>query len=194
MRSIINILLLAAILFLGWLLINSIKEPIQFQAEKQKREGAVVEQLKEIRTSLEIYKAIKGDYPSTFDSLKMVLRDGKIPLVQVYDDLSDPTGESYIYDTVYFNASDSVKSLGIAIDSLDLVPFGNGATFSIQTDTMTYQSTLVDVVEVGVKRKVFMGPFADPKYGKYDDKYDPNSMIKFGDMNAPNLSGNWGER
>lgn len=194
MRLIINLLLLGAIIILGWLLVTNIQEPIKFQAEKDKRESAVVSQLKEVRTSLEIYKAITGEYPNTFDTLKLVLKSGQIPIVQVYDDPSDPTGESYIYDTLYFSAIDSMRSLGISIDSLDLVPYSDGAKFQIQSDTMTYQSTLVDVVEVGVRRKVFMGPYADPRFGKYDNSYDPNSMLKFGDMNAPNLSGNWGER
>lgn len=194
MRLIINLLLLGLIVVLGWLLVSNIQEPIKFKAEKEKRESAVVSQLKDVRSTLEIYKAITGEYPKSFDTLKMVLKSGQIPLVQVYDDPNDPTGESYIYDTLYFSAIDSVKNLGISIDSLDLVPYGQGATFTIQADTVTYQSTLVDVVEVGVRRKVFMGPYADPRFGKYDNSYDPNSIMKFGDMNAPNLSGNWGER
>jgi len=194
MRLIVNLVLLIAIVGLAWVLVSVIQEPIMFKAEKEKRESAVVSQLKDIRTSLEIYKAIAGEYPKNFDTLKYVLKNGQIPLVQVYDDPSDPTGESYIYDTLYFSAVDSIRSLGIGIDSLDFVPFGEGTKFDIQADTVTYQSTLVDVVQVGVKRKFFMGPFADPRFGKYDNSYDPNSTIKFGDLNAPNLSGNWGER
>lgn len=194
MRLIINLLLLVLIVVLGWLLVTNIQEPIMFKAEKEKRESAVVSQLKDVRSTLEIYKAITGEYPKSFDTLKYVLKTGQIPLVQVYDDPNDPTGESYIYDTLYFSAVDSIKSLGISIDSLDLVPYSDGAKFNIQADTMTYQSTLVDVVEVSVRRKAFMGPYADPRFGKYDNSYDPNSLLKFGDMNAPNLSGNWGER
>ena len=134
MRLIINLLLLGAIIILGWLLVTNIQEPIKFQAEKDKRESAVVSQLKEVRTSLEIYKAITGEYPNTFDTLKLVLKSGQIPIVQVYDDPSDPTGESYIYDTLYFSAIDSMRSLGISIDSLDLVPYSDGAKFQIQSE------------------------------------------------------------
>lgn len=195
MRTIINVVLLLVIIALGWLLILNIQEPILFKAEKEKREKAVVDQLKQIRTSMEIYKGIEGKYADNFDSLKYVLKTGQIPLVQVYDDPNDPTGENYIYDTLYFSAKDSMRTLGISIDSLDYVPYGSeGAEYSIQADTMTYQSTLVDVVEVGIKRKDFMGPFGDNRFSKYDNSYDPNSVIKFGNLNAPNLSGNWGER
>ncbi|MFT5763677.1 MAG: hypothetical protein ACI8X3_001102, partial [Saprospiraceae bacterium] len=37
----------------------------------------------------------------------------------------------------------------------------------------------------------FMGQFASIKYARYDANYDPNSFLKFGDLNAPNLTGNW---
>ncbi|NNE27785.1 MAG: hypothetical protein HKN09_13145 [Saprospiraceae bacterium] len=56
---------------------------------------------------------------------------------------------------------------------------------------MTYQSTLVSVVEVGTRWKEFMGEYGSIRYAKYDNSYDPNRMLKFGDMSAPNLTGNW---
>jgi hypothetical protein len=77
------------------------------------------------------------------------------------------------------------------LDSLPFVPFSDNALFEIQADTITYQSTVVNVVQVGVQRKLFMGPYADPMYSKFDNRYDPNSRLKFGDMNTPNTSGNW---
>ena len=75
--------------------------------------------------------------------------------------------------------------------TLSKVPYTDGRDFSISADTLTYQSTLVNVVEVGTLRKDFMGKYADARYAKYDDSYDPMSVLKFGDMNSPNTSGNW---
>ena len=74
---------------------------------------------------------------------------------------------------------------------MEFVPFGEGEMFEISADTMTYQSTLVNLVEVGVVRSKFMGIYADKRFQKYDDNYKPNSKIKFGDLNKPSLSGNW---
>ena len=88
-------------------------------------------------------------------------------------------------------AIDSINNMGINLDSLRFVPYGSGTTFNIQADTITYQSTLVNVVEVGIPRFKFMGPYADKRYATYDDSYDPNKPLKFGTMNAPNLAGNW---
>jgi hypothetical protein len=125
--------------------------------------------------------------------LKEVLEGGKFRVISVLGDPDDPNFDrnNLQYDTTYFPAIDSVRALRINLDSLRYVPFGNGAMFEIAADTITYQSTLVNVVEVGVQRKLFMGKYADPLYGKYDNRYDPNSKIKFGDLNTPNTSGNW---
>jgi hypothetical protein len=81
----------------------------------------------------------------------------------------------------------------IKFDLTDLpsIPFGEGKSFTIEADTITYQSTLVNVCEVGTRWKDFMGEYASVKFSKYDNSYDPNKRMKFGDMNAPNLSGNW---
>ena len=113
-------------------------------------------------------------------------------IIKVIGDPDDPnfTGE-ITYDTSYASAYDSIQAMNINLDSIRFVPFGEGATFEIQADTITYQSTMVEVVEVGTRRKTFMGRYADPRYAKYDNTYDPNSFIKFGNMNAPNLAGNW---
>jgi hypothetical protein len=71
------------------------------------------------------------------------------------------------------------------------VPYTENQLFDIKADTLTYQSNLVNVVEVGTRYKDFMGEYADPKYKKYAKFYDPEHMLKFGDMNSPNTSGNW---
>jgi hypothetical protein len=193
MRIVINLVLAAVVVGLVWVLISSIREPIQFKAEKQKREQAVVDRLMKIRTAQEAFRNIKGGFAPSFDSLSKVLRTDSFAIVKVIGDPDDPdfTGQ-IIYDTTYMAAYDSIRSvLGMSLDSLAYVPYSNGEQFDIQADTITYQSTNVPVVEVGVRRKAFMGPFKDPRFARYDSDYNPNSVLKFGNMNAPNLSGNW---
>ena len=51
--------------------------------------------------------------------------------------------------------------------------------------------TTVDVVEVGIAYKDFMGDFGDAKYKKYDNLYDPGKKIKFGSLSKPILTGSW---
>jgi len=178
---------------LGYLLVNSIQEPIKFKEVKDRRQDAVVDKLITIRKMQEFYRDIEnGSFAGSFDSLTHVLRTGKFRNIKVVGDPDDPnfTGE-ITYDTTYSNAIDTVKALGINLDSLQFVPYGGGATFEIMADTLTYQSTLVNVVQVGTKYQNFMGTFADPKYARYDNSYKPGKLLKFGDMTKPNLSGNW---
>lgn len=193
MRIVINLVLAAIVVGLVWVLISSIQEPIAFKAEKEKRENAVIDKLMKIRTAQEAFRNIKGGFAPSFDSLSYVLKNDSFAIIKVIGDPDDPnfTGE-IIYDTTYLPAYDSIRSvMGMSLDSLRYVPYGRGQSFEIEADTITYQSTTVPVVEVGVRRKVFMGPFKDPRFARYDSGYDPNSVLKFGNMNAPNLSGNW---
>ena len=190
MRLLLNIILILGIAGLAYLLYYNIKEPIAFQAEKNKRETQVIDKLMDIRTSQEIYKSITGEYASNFDTLVHVLKTQDIPQYKVLGNPDDETAE-FTIDTLYYNALDSMTALGISLDGLGTVPYSDGKQFAISADTLTYQQTLVNVVEVGIQRVAYMGQFGDPKYAKYDKAYDPFSMIKFGNMNSPNLSGNW---
>ncbi len=192
MRLVINLILAAIVVGLVYVLYSSIREPIAFKAEKQRREQAVIDRLITIRQAQEHFRDIKGGFAPTFDSLKHVLRTDSFRIVKVEGDPDDPdfTGE-ITYDTIYRAAKDSINKLGIKLDSIEYVPFGKGATFDIAADTITYQKTVVNVVQVGTPRNTFMGRFADERFKRYDRSYDPGSVIKFGDMNKPNLSGNW---
>jgi hypothetical protein len=193
MRTVINLVLLVIAAGLVWVLINSIREPIAFGDELNRRTDAVVERLKDVRTAQQLYRDVTGEgFASDFDSLEYIIRNGRIPIVSVFGDADDPNFDGVIrYDTIYRSAFDSAVSLGLPIDSLRYVPFAGGKTFQLTADTVTYQSTLVNVVEVKTQYKEFMGPFADPRFSRYNTAYDPNKYLKFGNMSTPSLAGNW---
>jgi hypothetical protein len=192
MKYLINLLLLLAVVGIAYLLVNGINEPIAFKAEQERRKNVVAERLSNIRDCQEIYRNIHGNFAPNFDTLIMSMKNDSIPFIQVFEDPEDPTNEDkYIYKTIYTNAMDSINSLGIELDSLPYVPFANNKKFDFFADTMTYQKTLVSITEVGTRWKTFMGKYGDVKYQRYDDRYEPEAMIKFGDQNSPNLSGNW---
>ncbi|HAI57984.1 MAG TPA: hypothetical protein DCW83_05585 [Saprospirales bacterium] len=192
MKNVFKILIYLLAILLAYILYSSIKEPIKFQAAKQARKAVVVKQLEDIRTAQEIYRSITGEFAGDFDTLSTTLRNGQIPFIVLSEDPEFPgDSEKFLTDTTYASAVDSIMSLGINLDSLRYVPFSGGKTFDIAADTLTYQSTLVNVVEVGTYWKDFMGKYADPKYAKYDQSYEPAKRIKFGDLNKPNISGSW---
>ncbi len=194
MRLIINILLLAIAAYLVYALAQSIKEPIAFNNARTYRTNVVVEKLKDIRTAEDLFRSIKGGFAPNFDTLKQVLSSDSFKIIKIIGDPDDPNFDKndIVRDTTYFPAKDSVAVLGINLDSLKYVPFGGGKTFDIVADTITYQATNgVNVVEVSVPYKVFMGEYADKKFARYDRSYDPNERLKFGDLSKPTLSGSW---
>lgn len=192
MRAIIILLLLALNVFLGYVLFKNIQEPIEFENVKVEREATVANKLTEIRSMQEIYRKITGEFAPNFDTLVTVLKVDSIPHVSIAENLNRP-GE-YIETVTYSPAIDSIKALDINLEELAFVPYTDNQTeFDIDADTLTYQQTLVSVVQVGTRWKSFMGKYADPKYSKYDNSYNPDNLMKFGDMNSPNISGNWGQ-
>lgn len=193
MRLVINLLLVAIVGLMVYLLINSINIPIRFRAEKAKREAAVAAKLKDIRAAQEMHREIYKIYAPDFNTLSNNLKTGRLAFIRVMGDPDNPDADitDFTYDTTYVSAIDSIRSLHINLDSLAYVPYTNGVQFTMEADTITYQKTTTPVLQVGTVRKNFMGEYADAKFSKYDTKYDPNSMIKFGDLYAPNLHGNW---
>lgn len=195
MRLVINVILLLIAAVLAYTLYLSIEEPIAFDAEKKRRKEVIVQKLEVIRDAQEMYRDITGSFANNFDTLSHVLKTGKFKRIAVIGDPDDPnfTGE-ITYDTTYTAAIDSVRKIGMDLDQLRYVPQfkdTDAKEFNIAADTIEYQSTDVHVVEVGTLWKSFMGKYGDPYFKKYDQKYNPNKMIKFGDLNKPNLSGNW---
>ncbi len=191
MKWIINILLLALIAYLAYTLYLNIREPITFQNIKNERESAVVAKLKDIRKAQEVYRAVTGNFAKNFDTLFYVLRNDSIMIENIEGDPDDPENTNFIRTIIYKSALDSITNLGVELEGLEIVPYTDNEVFSIDADTMTYQQTLVSVVEVGTRYKTFMGQYGSLAYAKYDNSYDPNNFLKFGNMNAPNLTGNW---
>jgi hypothetical protein len=147
----------------------------------------------DIRTTQEMYRDITGMFAPSFDTLEEVLRTQDFQLISVIGDPDDPDFDGVIrYDTTYRSALDSVTYKGINLDSLRYVPYAvQGTVFDIAADTIEYQSTNVPVVEVGIPWRVFMGQYASARFASYDQKYKPNSQLKFGDLNKPSMAGNW---
>ena len=190
MRLGIILLLLLLNGFLGYTLYKNIQEPIAFAEVKTERSKTVATKLENIRSAQEIYRTITGEFAPNFDTLAQVLKIDSIPHISTANDPDNPG--SFIETKTYSSAIDSVNALGIDLDALRYVPYtDNNKEFAIDADTMTYQQTLVSVVQVGTRWKEFMGKYADPKYSKFDNSYNPDNLLKFGDMNAPNVSGNW---
>jgi len=192
MKTVINIVLTLLILALIYFLVQSINEPIKFDNEKRLRESVVVNKMKDIRKAQMAYRGITKEFAPNFDTLQHVLMNDSFEVKKVFGDPDDPTGEKVRYEVSYVLARDSVANMGFNLDSLRFVPYAeNGKTFDMTSRVIEYQKTTVPVVQVAARYSDFMGMYADAKYSKYDDGYNPNELIKFGDLSKPSTSGTW---
>ena len=192
MRKLFSLAFLVLAFFLAYLLYKSIEEPIDFANERALRDDAVITQLETIRTTQEMYRDITGEFAPNFDTLREVLENEDFLQVVVIGDPDDPNFQGEItYDTTRIPAIDSVRALGIDLATLENVPGADGQKFDLEANVIDYQSTSVPVVQVGVPRKAYMGKYADARYKRYDQRYEPNAAIKFGDLTKPSLAGNW---
>lgn len=193
MKTVINIVLLLIMVFLAYTLYGVIKEPVVFNQELQKRKEAVSGKMKNIRAAQQVHELAYGEYAKNFASLKENINNGEIAVIAVTGDEDDVnfTGE-IIRDTTIVSALDSLRGLGYDItDDMEVIPFSDNKKFNMFADTVTYQKTLVNVIEVTAKYSDFMGKFADKRYSRFDNSYDPEAVMKFGDRTKPNVSGNW---
>ncbi len=191
MRLIINTVLGLIILGLLYLLFSSIYEPINFKAEQDKRESAVISKLEDIRKAQLAYRGITGQYAHSFDTLLQVLKTDSFKIVRVFGNPDEEKSEIK-RETFYVPAIDSVGKLGLNLDSLRYVPYSaSGKEFKVTAQMIEYQSTTVPVVEVKIPIREYMGQFADAKYTRYDTRYNPDNVRKFGDLAKPSTAGNW---
>ncbi len=82
---ILNTLLLALALYLGYKIYDSITAPVTFNKIKKERYAKVIERLKDIRDSEIAMRSILGDYTASFDSLIQFVDTAKFAITQQRD-------------------------------------------------------------------------------------------------------------
>jgi hypothetical protein len=195
-RTIIQIVLLVVIIVLAYLVYESINKPLKFNAAKDKREVAVIQDLKDIRAGQLIYKKIHDKYATTFDTLLMFLRDGQIPLIKKTQDPNDTTFTITINDTIgYISVADSLfgRRGHFVLDSLPYIPL-SGVMYSMDAGEVEKGGLKVHVFEatanykdilVGLDNQMIINLI---KSRKDIDKYPG---LKVGSMEEPSTDGNW---
>ncbi len=81
MKHVANILLLVAIVVLGYLCVMSILTPIHFDEQRAAREKVVINKLIDIRKVEVEFKNQNGHYTTSIDSLVDFIHNGKVPQV-----------------------------------------------------------------------------------------------------------------
>jgi len=197
MRTVIQIILALVILFLVYMVYESIMEPVRFNKELDKRKTAVIDQLKDIRAAQITYKGIYGEYAPDFDTLINFLKTGEIPVVKIIPDPTDTTFTKTIRDTIDFiNAGDSLLGhhKNFDVNNLKYIPYSQKKMFEMESGTVEKGKVFVAVVEARAPFDLFLDGLDKQlvvnliETQKQIDKYPG---LKFGSLEEPSTDGNW---
>lgn len=174
MKTLMKILLGAAIVLLTYLCIMSIVTPIQFDEEKASREIKVIEKLVDIRKAAVEYKDQKGIYTDKFDELikflktakkKTVLKEGALNEKQLEAGLTEAKAaaivrkgnrqeiianglENFRRDTAYVTMLEALypnKYTAETIEQIKLVPFTTDKEFVLKVDNNYTNSNSIKI-------------------------------------------------
>jgi hypothetical protein len=206
-RTIISIVLIAAILVLAYVLYASILRPVKFENEYDKRSEEVINKLKDIRTIQEAFKSTNGRYCSDIDSLMTFLEVGRVNMVKKFGVVPDSLTEAQALkagiikrDTVQVNPLEMLIEEGRLIThkdqlkNLKYIPFSDNQVFEIRADIIQRSGIPVPTFEAtapimtytkGMNEQDVINWKADLE-GK--DRYPG---WKVGDVTQPITDGNW---
>jgi len=207
MKTALQIILVFVIAGLGYLVYDSIMQPIRFNQEHAKRQTAVVNRLKMIRDVQVAYKTIHEKYTGSFDTLITFAKEGNLKLVKSEGSLTDSMLQAGMTeakavkegiikrDTVLVAVKDSICK-NFNPDSLRFVPFTNLAEFEMGAASITTSSGLViPVFEAKVENRVYLKGLDNQERINLDDmaeKLGRYPGLKVGSLEeANNNAGNW---
>lgn len=197
LKIVLQTVLAIGILVLGYLVYESIMEPVRFKKNLENRSRQVVERLKDIRSAEIAYKGINDSFTGSFDTLINFVKNGEIPVVYIIQDPDDTTFTKTIADTIdYINVEDSLfgHRRHFTVDSLRYIPYGRGVEFELNADTIEKGGVEVDVIEVKAHYKDFLKGLNNQliiNQIKTKEDIDKYPGLKFGSMKEPSTDGNW---
>ncbi len=193
-KIIVQVVLWIVIIVLAILIFRSITDPLKFQNEFKRRQTAVIEKLKHIRSAEQMFLQVNNRYTANWDSLADFIEFGKIPIIKLTADPKDTTFTVFFRDTVgYKIVKDSLfKNISnFNARELKYIPFSDITgtpkdTFLIRVDKINKGNVWVNTIEVSAPYKSFMKDYDLDRYG-----VDPEGVLKFGSITEPITDGNW---
>ena len=210
MRRVIQVLFVVIIIILGYLIVQSIMEPIHFNREVEVRESATIERLIDIRDAQKAYKDIYRRYTGDFDTLIAFLDTSSFAVVKAIGEIPEEWLEELgfekarekaldegiiLRETTLVPVLDSLFGNTYASDSLRYVPYTEGVVFKMKSgEILTSSNLIVQVVEVTTMYDDLLNGLDRQLIVNYKDermKIVGFEGVKFGSMEEGTLTGNW---
>jgi hypothetical protein len=208
MKLVIQLLLWIVIIFLGYLVFNSVYEPIQFNKVKEKRYSKVIHRLQDIRVAQLAHQEVTGSFEKDFDKLIRFIDTAEFVLTQRRDSTVmdeeyrktfgvDKKKDIIIVDTLgYASIKDSLFKKSDRYKKMMIVPIdGVDAKFEMNAGFIEKNNNKIPVFEAKVAKNKILADqdkdllmqenqvvSVDGVNGKY---------IKVGSMEEVNTTGNW---
>ena len=201
MKIVIKLVLLVIIVGLGYMVVESIMEPVRFNKQKDIREGVVIQSLEDIRAAEIAYKTVNGQYMSDWDTLIDFIKNTDFPIVREIADPNDTTNSIIIRDTIgYVPIMDSLYGHreNFNANNLKYVPipskFFDNDKFELQAGKITRGGLPVPVFECKVPFKVMLKGLDHQliiNLNKQVDEMNKYTGLKVGSMEEASNEGNW---
>jgi len=209
MKTLIQVLLIVAIIFLGFLCVRSINKPILFKKEYESRKKEVVERLINIRSAQVAYRSVNNQYTGSFDTLIHFIKTDSLVMINMVGSLTDSMIQANISeymalqrgiirrDTLRVSVLDSLFRGNVAlVDSIRFIPYSNGKEFEMgSTFLSTASGVKVSVFEAKTKNELFLGGLDKQEVVNLNDRavrIEKYPGLKVGSLEeANNNAGNW---
>jgi hypothetical protein len=203
-KIVIQVILGIVAISLSYWIYEGIMKPERFKTEVSKRNDAIIEKLKDIRTIQVAYKGVYARYCSSFDTLAIFLEKGKLPLIKKEGNVPDTLTEAQALkmglvkrDTVYVSAYESLfgsQGKKIDIQKLRYIPFSQNKEFEIKASSVNKGNIQVPVFEVLAPYDSYINDMDEQLVRNLNVKakdMDRYPGIKLGSLNEPSTDGNW---
>lgn len=210
MRRVIQVLFVLVIIVLGYLIIESIMEPIRFNQQVEVRERATIDKLIDIREAQKAYKDIYKKYAGSFDTLIAFVDTGNFTLIRAIGEIPEDWLDEMGFEKAREKAlkegkimrepfqvpvKDSLFAASYETNTLDVVPYTDDVKFIMESGELLTSSNLtVQVVEVSVLYDELLAGMDKQLVVNYKDerfKIVGFEGVKFGSMEEGTLTGNW---
>lgn len=197
MKLVIQLVLIVAAGFMGYMIYDSIDSKIELEKEIKYRKGVVIERLENIKEAQINHKKVKGEYAKSFAQLKHFLQNDSLVIVKAIGEVPDSLiGQEskalemgiITRDTTKIPVRQEVfkENFDEILADLSVIPFSEGSEFSIDAGEIEKGKVKVKVFEVSAPyTEIFKG--MDIK----NEGVDLSEALTVGSMFEPTTNGNW---
>lgn len=177
MKYVIRILLLAVIVFLGYLTYNTVAKDVKYAEEVVEEEQKVIDKLKVIRDAELAFREVRGEFTGNFDTLINFMKNGQLKVLIAYGDRDDST-TVFEQRIELVSVRDSLFK-DVDIDNIRYVPGHGDLEFKLEAGTIEKNNVPVPTFQCTDPE-----PFSE-------ERRENSNPLRVGNLYDADYSGNW---